>query len=89
MQEHFQDRFYFFRQPEIILIAEKYDLSRGAGKRSFKGTEDTLILNVPYHPKTRILQSEYFVAGAVLGTVIDENDFIVGRQLSKDRAQLR
>jgi hypothetical protein len=89
MEKYFQYRFYLFRQPEIILIAEKYDLSRGAGKRRFEGTEDALILSVPYHAKTRILQSEYFVAGSVLGTVIDQNDFIVGRQLSKNRAQLR
>jgi len=89
MEKYFQDRFHLVRQPKIILIAEKYDLASGAGKRSFKGTEDTLILTVPYYAKTRIPQRKYFVAGTVPGTVIDKNDLIVGGQLSKDRAQLQ
>lgn len=89
MEEYVQDRFYLIRQPKIILIAEKYDLSRGAGKRSFKGTEDTLILRVPYYANSMIPQSKYFVAGTVVGTIVDKNDFIVGRQLTKDRAQLQ
>jgi hypothetical protein len=89
MEEYFQDRSYFFRQPKIILIAEKYDLSRAARKRSFKGTEYTLIPSVPYYAQTRILQSEYLVAGTILGTIVDQNDFIVGRQLIKNRAQLQ
>ncbi|MGB8985203.1 MAG: hypothetical protein WCC37_01095 [Candidatus Sulfotelmatobacter sp.] len=48
-----------------------------------------MILRVPYYANSRIPQSKDFVAGTVLGTIVDKNDFIVGRQLTKDRVQLQ
>jgi hypothetical protein len=86
MGECIQDGFHLFREPKIILIAEKHNLPGGAGKRRLKSTEDTLVLNIPQANKTRILQGRYFAACPVCGTVVDDNDLVVSGQLRKDGA---
>ena len=84
MSKCIQDRFYFFRQPKVILIAEKYDFSSAAGKPRLEGAEDSSVLRAPYQDYTSILQGRDLATCAVCRTIIDDNDLIVRRDLPKN-----